>query len=327
LAELHTYEASSLDLSRRFAVISNAISETFRAPWEAQGLGEIPRPARFNWAGADGVSYSLAEMPALRLTNNSPASTRAPTFNVFSADQRFLIKIPGRPNVHMQPDELVIMASDMPCEIIVPRDYKTTAFIIDGDIFRTAVPQAFAYLARPLRLKCQLETVLHSTMDAAWNLSRAGLFESAGPHLVRALLEVLAALPSPLDESTGRPRRDGLEIRRCQAKEFIERNFACPDLTVAGIASQLRMSQRYLQLAFKGEGVTPLEYLRKCRLKASSRLLRDPRHSQRSITEICFSCGFNSAPHFSREFRHEYGVSPREYRFAEPFAQSSVSHL
>lgn len=320
LAELHTYEAGSPDLSRRFAVISNTISENFRAPWEAERVGDTPRPARFNWACAEGVDYSLAEMPALRLINRSSGSVRAPKFHVFSTDQRFLIKIPGRPNLHMQPDELVIMASDMPCEIIVPREYKTTAFIIDGDIFRAAVPEPLAYLAKPLRLKCQLETVLHSTMDAGWTLSRAGLFGSAGPHLVRALLEVLAALPAPIEDAAGRPRRDGLEIRRSQAKEFIEKHFACPDLTIASIASQLRMSQRYLQLAFKGEGVTPLEYLRKCRLKASSRLLRDAQYSQRSITEICFSCGFNSASHFSTEFRQEYGVSPREYRLADTFA-------
>ena len=93
MAQLQTYEASSPDLLRRFNVISNTISENFRAPWEAQPVGSTSRPARFNWACAEGVDYSHAEMPALRLTNRSSGSVRAPKFHVFSCDQSLLIKI------------------------------------------------------------------------------------------------------------------------------------------------------------------------------------------------------------------------------------------
>jgi len=35
---------------------------------------------------------------------------------------------------------------------------------------------------------------------------------------------------------------------------------------------------------------------------------------KRSITEIAFSWGFNSSPHFSRLFKERYGISPRRYR-------------
>jgi AraC-like DNA-binding protein len=33
-----------------------------------------------------------------------------------------------------------------------------------------------------------------------------------------------------------------------------------------------------------------------------------------SITETCFRWGFNDSATFSRAFRAEFGVSPREYR-------------
>jgi AraC-like DNA-binding protein len=33
-----------------------------------------------------------------------------------------------------------------------------------------------------------------------------------------------------------------------------------------------------------------------------------------SISEICFRWGFNGSAHFSRAFRDQYGVSPREFR-------------
>lgn len=35
---------------------------------------------------------------------------------------------------------------------------------------------------------------------------------------------------------------------------------------------------------------------------------------RRSITAICFECGFNSVRSFSRAFKNSYGISPRDYR-------------
>ena len=36
--------------------------------------------------------------------------------------------------------------------------------------------------------------------------------------------------------------------------------------------------------------------------------------STTSISEICFQNGFNSASHFSKEFKRMYGESPKNYR-------------
>lgn len=54
----------------------------------------------------------------------------------------------------------------------------------------------------------------------------------------------------------------------------------------------------------------------KMRLDACRRDLADPRLRDRSVSDIAFSWGFNNAAHFSRSFRDEYGVSPREWREA-----------
>lgn len=313
MGQLQNSEASSPNLADRFSVISRTISDTFEAPWVAEPIGS-ETIARFSWACANGVDYSLAEMPALRLTNRSSGPVRAPKFHVFSVDQSMLVKMPGRPTVHVQPEEMVIMASDVPCELIMPRDYRTSAFILDGDLFRTYVSDVWAYVGRPLRLTCGLEDIMHRTLGAAGELSRAGLFDATGPTLARQFLELLAILPFPGDEAPSRRSRNTLEIRRAQAKSFIDRNFARPDITVALIAEHMKVSQRYLQMAFEGDEMTPLEYLRERRLTSCAKLLRDPRERHRSITEISFTAGFNSSAHFSTQFRQKFGVSPRRFR-------------
>ena len=110
------------------------------------------------------------------------------------------------------------------------------------------------------------------------------------------------------------PRKSHLEIRRAQARAFIETHYNRPDLSIASIAEHLKVSRRYVQMAFKADSTTPSEHLRNCRLAAAAQLLRDPQQSARTITEIAFACGFNSSPHFSSEFKQTYGVSPRTYR-------------
>jgi AraC-like DNA-binding protein len=313
MGQLQCYEASSLDLSDRFGVISRTISDNFGAHWSAEPIGSA-RVARFSWACAQGVDYSVADMPALRLFNRGSGPVLAPKYNIFAVDQSFQVKIPGFPTIHAQPEEILIMGSDMACEMIMPRDYRTTAFIMDGDFFRSFIPDVAAYVGRPLRLRGGLENILCRTLEAAGDVSQAGLFDEAGPKLAQHFLEMLALLPLPDEEAVPRRSRNPLLIRRRQAKSFIDRNFGIPDLSVAAIAGSLKVSQRYLQMAFEGDAVSPLQYLRERRLNACARLLRDPRQCRRSITEISFSCGFNSSAHFSTQFRLQFGLSPREYR-------------
>lgn len=40
-------------------------------------------------------------------------------------------------------------------------------------------------------------------------------------------------------------------------------------------------------------------------------------NTEKSITEIAFSCGFNHLSYFSKMFQESYGCTPGEYRKAE----------
>jgi AraC-like DNA-binding protein len=58
--------------------------------------------------------------------------------------------------------------------------------------------------------------------------------------------------------------------------------------------------------------MTPRQYLQDLRLEEASRLLKSPDHN--SVTEIAFSCGFNSSQYFSNSFRKRYGRAPNASR-------------
>ncbi len=69
----------------------------------------------------------------------------------------------------------------------------------------------------------------------------------------------------------------------------------------------------FLRLFARVLGVTPHQYLVRCRLRRAARLLADP---ARSITDVAFDVGFADLSNFVRTFRRAAGVSPRAFRRA-----------
>ena len=82
--------------------------------------------------------------------------------------------------------------------------------------------------------------------------------------------------------------------------------------TVNFIASQLFLSPRYLSDLLKQEtGKTALELIHLYVISEAKNLLLA---GDRSISEIAYQLGFENPPYFSRLFRTEVGMSPKQYQ-------------
>ena len=99
--------------------------------------------------------------------------------------------------------------------------------------------------------------------------------------------------------------------RLCQT---IETLLPDPDLSLRRVADEEGVSSRYAQKLFASVDETFSHYLRTRRLERCRTDLASPQHARLSISEICFRWGFNGSAHFSRAFRDQYGMSPREFR-------------
>jgi AraC-like DNA-binding protein len=98
-----------------------------------------------------------------------------------------------------------------------------------------------------------------------------------------------------------------------RAKDYLGRRLHDPELTLDEVARACAISLRYLHVLFQGEGERPAEYLRRRRLERARRLL-SMRENDLSVTQAAEYCGFTSPSSFSRAFRCEFGISPRECR-------------
>jgi AraC-like DNA-binding protein len=82
--------------------------------------------------------------------------------------------------------------------------------------------------------------------------------------------------------------------------------------TVNYTASQLHLSPKYLSDLLKQEtGKTALELIHLYVISEAKNLLVA---GDRSISEIAYQLGFENPPYFSRLFKKEVGVSPKEYK-------------
>jgi AraC-like DNA-binding protein len=106
--------------------------------------------------------------------------------------------------------------------------------------------------------------------------------------------------------------------RRREVIRYIETNLRDPTLTAESVADGVHLSPRYLRTIFAESGEKVSDYIRRRRVEECARKLRDPLWNGHSLMKIAFSCGFNSAAHFSRSFREQFHVSPSEYRRHHP---------
>jgi AraC family transcriptional regulator, exoenzyme S synthesis regulatory protein ExsA len=55
----------------------------------------------------------------------------------------------------------------------------------------------------------------------------------------------------------------------------------------------------------------PLQWIRNRRLDRARELLT---HSPLSVTDICFTTGFENVAHFSKVFKERFGISPSRFK-------------
>lgn len=78
------------------------------------------------------------------------------------------------------------------------------------------------------------------------------------------------------------------------------------------LAKHSNMSNRQVQRLFQDVlSVSPTRYYLQLRLERARQLLH---FTNSSMLDIALSCGFSSAPHFSKAYRNCYGISPSEER-------------
>lgn len=99
---------------------------------------------------------------------------------------------------------------------------------------------------------------------------------------------------------------------RRKLERIVNARMRNPNLNIDVIASQFGMGRtNFYRKVRELMGMSPNDYLRKCRMERASELLQT---TELNVGEVCAQVGIPDAQYFSRVFKAYYGVSPSSYR-------------
>lgn len=201
---------------------------------------------------------------------------------------------------------LYLWDSDAPAQFSVLEPSRKTSLLIPWVRVSRLYPELLALVGRGVALEPSSLAPLFGLVDAIESVEMmpASLVSS----VERSILDFLAIAI----RSATRDSLSVAEARFERACEYIRSHLRDRSLSATDVARHLHVSLRTLQLAFAENGTSVADYVRTSRLEgARQELLTD---TGRTITQVAYDWGFNDSSHFSRAFRSQFGVSPRDIR-------------
>ena len=101
---------------------------------------------------------------------------------------------------------------------------------------------------------------------------------------------------------------------RSYVQKVIDESLTQPGLSPVGLATRLNISVRHLYRLFEEQDDSVCRYIQRARLKRSADDLTNPFLRSESITSIAYKWGFTDSAHFSRSFKKQFEVSPKDFR-------------
>lgn len=158
------------------------------------------------------------------------------------------------------------------------------------------------------------EARLHEAMRYVEQIEKETQEKNSGYRLmIIALFMQLIAYLSRCYEKTPPAKAEAI-MKLGKILSYIEKNYSSP-LKLKQMAKIGGMSESSIIRAFhKYTGRSPIDYVISLRVQRASVLLN--KFPDKSIAEIAFETGFSDSNYFSRQFRKNTGLSPRDYRTA-----------
>lgn len=134
--------------------------------------------------------------------------------------------------------------------------------------------------------------------------------------VVAHVYDLVALAIGATRDAAGQAGERGLRAARLHAikADIADSLHQGSDISVGRLAARQRVTPRYIQMLFEGEGTTFTQFVLAERLARAHRMLINPNLPDRGIASVAFDAGFGDVSYFTRSFRRAYGARPSEIR-------------
>ena len=272
---------------------------------------------RFSRVGAIQFSRVSSNCRRVRLTPERIRNGKDDDFLVLlQREGRTALQQGGRTSV-LEPGDFVFHACDSPYEL----EFEQPRHVLDVlRVGRAHLESHVSNIDSLTALKVPADVVagrlLLSMVDTLQN-DVDQLHPSSALGISEAITNIVAAGLRSLPSANARKSSNLACYHLARIKAHVHEHLRDPGLSVNSVAAALQLSADHVSRLFRDEPLSLSRLIWQMRLEACRRDLADPRQALRSVSEIAFSWGFNDAAHFSRSFRKQHGVSPRDWRLRE----------
>jgi AraC-like DNA-binding protein len=166
-----------------------------------------------------------------------------------------------------------------------------------------------------------MTSVLSNFMKSFWSCRADAIDPTVALRMSYTLLDLISAAYS-MSPDLRHEQSSLVAAHRVRIIGYIEAHLRDPGLNPTTVAQACKITARYLHHLFTSESETVTQYIQRRRLEECARALIAAPVRGRLVTEIALDYGFNSLTHFGRVFRHQYGLTPSEYRRAAHAARN-----
>jgi len=310
--------ARTLDLppGQRFEYWKHALSDTF-VPLEV-GYPGSERDFRGRLRGAELGSLRFIEVLAdphtARRTPRLVRSDPSGCYKVGLQLRGSSVLIQDGREVTLTPGEFSLYDADRPYTLAFSHPHHMVVLLFGRDLL--GLPQS--RLAQLTATRLPGETGGLARLIGPFLAQIAELLDGTGSRDgVRLAGNVLDLLGTVLAERLDCGPTDPDAAHRAlmaQINAYIEAHLGEASLAPAEIAAAHHISLRQLHKLFHASGTTVAGWIRQRRLEHCEHDLRDPRWQSRPVAAVGARWGYPDPAHFSRLFKANYGLCPRDYR-------------
>jgi AraC-like DNA-binding protein len=216
--------------------------------------------------------------------------------------------VQGNTDIDLRSGFFTLWDSTRPIGFEVPTALQKITLLIPQRLLDAALPSARHLAGQVIDGRQGVGALFATHLRALARETRDGAPGATDP-ISRATFDLLAAAFSPAAAELG---GGAGELLRARIRDFILGRLGDPELEPGMIAAALGLSLRHLHRVFAAGGCPLDRWIWRQRLERCRQdLLNLPLEP---VSQIAFRWGFSDAAHFSRSFRGQYGLTPRQLR-------------